>query len=228
MPNNIFTSSVPFVLCEWDTEKESLVDTETVTIRNATIDGISYLNSTIRRMYITAQRDAVAGWSPGEADRFLKLAMQHLVLLSVGTREGNEILFSTDDGMLHYMWVFVKHRFPTIEAWEKCLRSNGAVYRELMSRFHEAMLNLALLTSEEAGEKMPENADTSYIDGMVARLVATGLSKEDAMALTLEEANAVIEKWGEMRYGKNEAPKEPVMQTGNPEEFKEYMRQALS
>ena len=153
IPNHLFTSSVPFVLCEWDTEKESLVDTETVTIRNLAIDGLSHLDSYIRRTYLTAQKDAAVRWSKKEADTHMKYATQHLSQVKSGTQEGNEILFNSADGMLHFTWVFVKHRFKTIGKWKKHLWSNTDVYQKTMERFHRAIVDLALLTSEEINKK---------------------------------------------------------------------------
>jgi hypothetical protein len=153
MKTTLFTSSVPLVLCEWDSEKNSLVDTETVTIQNLTIEGLAYLNSYIRRTYLTMQKDAVKEWSKEEADNFLKIAQKQLHKFSAGTRKGNEILFNSADGMLRYTWMFVKHRFKTIGNWKTHLRSNGAVYQKTMERFNNAIVDLARLTAQELNEQ---------------------------------------------------------------------------
>jgi hypothetical protein len=222
MRTNLFTSSVTFNLCELDSDG-TLADTVEITVQNITIVGMTYLNSYVRQHYLDAQNNAVKHWSPKERQEFLKLAMANIVKLHAGTKEGNEILFNTLDGMLHYTWVYVKHRFPAIQEWDAVLRSNSLVYEEIMNRFNKAMCDLAVLTSEETGGEQPDNQDTEYIDDLIARLIASGISPENAMKLTIEQAYKVLG----IKNGDEPAAVEPVAQTNNPEELKEILRQKL-
>jgi len=220
MGTNLFTTSVTFKLCGLDADG-NLVDTEDISIQKLTIEGLTYLNSIIKQVYLTAQKEATKDWSPGDRKEFMKLAMSHLVSLSIGTKEGNTILFDTPDGILHYTWVFVKHRFPNVAEWDKVLRSNMQVCQEIMSRFNQAVLDLAILTSQDLETELPETSNTEGIDATIADLIAVGLSKEEAMKLTLEQANTILK----IKFPALENT--PVAETNNPEEFKEILKQTL-
>ena len=216
---NLFTSSVTFKLCELDADG-NLVDTEDITIQNLTIEGITYLNSYIRQHYLTAQNEATKNWEPKERKDYLKLAMSRIVNLSIDTVDGRAILWETSEGTLHYSWVFVKHRFPTFKEWENFMQ-DVRVYNEITSRLHTAWIDLAMLTSQEPGGEVPEEQNTEYIGQTVAALMAKGLSKEEAMKLTLDEAWAVLNPQNESADGI------PVASTNNPEEFTRIIREKL-
>ena len=187
---------------------------------------MTYLNSYIRQHYLTAQKDAVKNWSPKERDEFLKLAMSHIVRLSIDTKDGRDILFNTLDGMLHYTWVFVKHRFPTVEEWDAVLRSNMLVYSEIMSRFNTAMVNLALLTSKETtDEEIPDEANTEIIDQMLAALASIGIPLDEGRKLTLEQADEILK----IKYPSAEGSGgTTVATTNNPEELKKILADSLA
>jgi len=226
MRTNLFTSSVTFKLCGLDVDGH-LADTEDIRIQNITIEGMTYLNSYIRQHYLTAQKDAVKDWPPKERDAFLKLAMSHIVRLSIDTKDGRDILFNTLDGMLHYTWVFVKHRFPTLEEWDAVLRSNMLVYSEIMSRFNTAMFDLALLTSKEfSDDEIPDEQNTEGIDQMLAALTSIGIPQKDARKLTLEQADAILRMHPNFAQQEN-GNGQTVAMTNNPEEFKEILKQTL-
>jgi hypothetical protein len=203
--------------------ENNLIDTEEVTIQNITIEGINYLNSYIRQAYLTAQRDATKFWTKAERDEFMKLAMQIVPTLSVGTKRGNDILFNTLDGLLHYTWVFVKHRFATVNEWNTVFRSDVRVYQEILNRFNEACVQLALLTGEEVGKELPEvNANPEGMDNLIIAVIAAGVSPEDAKKLTPEQANAIVKtKFPELDT------KDPIFQTDDPEEFKAMLAKKL-
>ena len=220
MRTNLFTTSATFKLCGLDADG-NLVDTEDITIQNLPISELTYLNSIIKQVYLTAQKEATKNWTSRDRKEFMELAMSHLVGLSVGTKEGNRILFETEDGILHYTWVFVKHRFPSIQEWDKILRSNLKVYGEIMSRFNQAVLDLAILTSQELEAELPETANTEAIDDRIAALITCGLSKEEAMKLTIDQADKIIE----IKYPS--IKKTLAAGTNNPEEFKEMLKQTL-
>ena len=219
---NLFSSSVTFKLCELDADG-NLVDTEDITIQNLTIEGITYLNSYIRQHYLTAQNEATKNWEPKERKDYLKLAMSRIVNLSIDTLDGRAILWDTPEGMLHYSWVFVKHRFPTFKEWENFMQ-DVRVFNEMTSRLHTAWIDLAMLTSQEpGGGEMPEEQSTEYIGQTVAALIAKGLSKEEAMQLTLDEAWAVLHPQEEESGGR----RQETVSTNNPEEFTRILREKM-
>jgi len=117
MATNLFTTSVRMTLAvESDSENADgeIADGETLILRNLTIEGIALLNSFIRQHYLDVQRDAIKDWTKREQENFLKMAMSNIVLLSVGTKQGNDILFQTDEGCVYYTWVFVKEHYCAV------------------------------------------------------------------------------------------------------------------
>jgi len=229
MTRNIFQSSVSFTLCEL--QEDILVDIETITLRSLTIDAHNYLNSYIRQTYLTAQKDAIKEWDRQEQENYLNLAMRHIFRLGLDTKEGNDILFNNEEGILHYSWVFVRHHvkdgekiYWSVAEWEKTLRSSPAAYHENMRRFNSAIIDIAQLTARETGreEELPLEDDTEYIDQLIATLLASGISMDDAKNMTIGQAIKVLE-------AKTPAvDKEPVFETNDPAEFKQALAARLS
>jgi hypothetical protein len=216
MPKHIFQSSVDLVLCKQ--EGNELIDLPAVRIQNMTLDGITYLNSYIRRTYLTVQREAVADWSKREREDFMKMAMQHILGLAMTTVDGQKILFETPGGLLHFSWVYVKEHFATMEEWSEVLQSSPSAYNENIKRFNTAILDLAALTADEliTPDDLPETRNTDWIDDMLAALIAKGISPDDAKSLTVEQAAKIL------------GMEKEKASFNDPAEFKKHLTEALS
>ena len=198
-----------------------IVDGDTLTLQNLTIEGISLLNSFIRQHYIAVQRDAIKDWTKAEQENYIKIAQSNIVLLSVGTKQGNDILFRTDEGCVFYTWVFVKEYYPVLAEWEKIFRPSMRVYHENMRRFNEAMAELAILTSKEIGQELPEKSDNpKWVDNLIKKLMAVGMSLDEVKKLTLEQADEIYK----LHY--QESP-EPLGVTNDPNELKAMIAEKL-
>ena len=198
-----------------------IVDGDTLTLQNLTIEGISLLNSFIRQHYIAVQRDAIKDWTKAEQENYIKIAQSNIVLLSVGTKQGNDILFKSDYGFVLYTWVFVKEYFPVQAEWEKVLRPSMRCWNENMRRFNEAMAELAILTSKEIGQELPEKSDNpEWVDNLIKKLMAVGMSLDEVKKLTLEQADEIYKLYYQ------ESP-EPLGVTNDPNELKAMIAEKL-
>jgi hypothetical protein len=230
--NKLFTAEVPFklvylvaepkdtdiVIAEFN-DGNSLIEGEEITISPLSLDGLISCNNFIRKTYLTVQKEAVKDWDTNDREKFMRLAMSHIINLSMGTQEGYNILFDTVDGLCHYMWQHVKKRFPTYAEFEQVLMPNDVrVFGEIMKRFNSATLDLALLTQQEIhNSELPEEENNDkFIDDLVAKLMACGSFQtvEQAKQLTLEQAKKVIKESYTLRHGEpkeeNVRPPEPV------------------
>ena len=228
MTKNLFQSSVTFKLCEFNDNE--FVDVETITLRSMTIAGYNFLNSYIRQTYLTTQKDAIKNWDKKDQEEYLQLAMRHIFRLGIGTKEGNDILFDTEEGNLYYTWVYVRDHvrdgkkiFGTIEEWEKAFRSSALAYYENIRRFNISVVDLAMLTAKEVSTELPLEIDTSGMEFLISSLLAAGVSKDDVNNLTVEEAFKVLD----IKYPSLDK-KEPLLVTDDPEEFKQALAEQLT
>jgi Ni,Fe-hydrogenase I large subunit len=180
-----------------------LVEGEELTIHPLSIDGLIACNNYIRKTYLSIQKEAVRDWSEKDRNDFMRLAMSHIVNLSLGTREGYSIIFDSVEGLCFYMWQHVKDRFPTYQDFLQVAMPNDVrVFEEISRRFFDATMDLKHLCQQESmADELPEEEQYDQnIDLLISHLLACGSfsTVEEAKKLTIEQAQEVVKKANEL------------------------------